>query len=181
MIASANLKVYTILRPTAFMESLERFPPSNGTLSFFLPPEVRVQMISVVDIGQFARIAFQNPQDYHQLKLEIAGDYVSGPDIAAAASRVNGHPIKSSYFPRLWMLRFFSKEMYLMARFFVTTGYIADLADNKKRHPTLMSVEEWMRYKGWANMDFGRPRQWTTPFLAATVVGLAAAAWWYLF
>src|SRR5919202_4995459 len=58
---------YTILRPVAFMDNYNWTRPqiTNGTFTGWgLRPDKTLQLIAVDDIGAFARLAFDHPEQY---------------------------------------------------------------------------------------------------------------------
>ena len=46
-----------------------------------MDPDKPLQVIAVDDIGAFAALAFENPQEYIGLSLEIAGDELTEPQM----------------------------------------------------------------------------------------------------
>ena len=76
----------TILRPTFFME-IFRMPffrqmILEGTWTFALRPETKVQMIATDDIGALVALVLEHPQDFVAKALEIAGDELTMPRAA---------------------------------------------------------------------------------------------------
>ncbi len=59
-----------------------------------LEPETKLQMIAVRDIGVFARMAFDEPGVWLGREVEIAGDSLTMPEVAAAFGRVLGRPVE---------------------------------------------------------------------------------------
>jgi len=87
---------YTILRPVAFMDNYnwQRAAITNGTFTGWgLRPDKGLQLIAADDIGAFAELVFAHPQDYLGKTLEIAGDELTEPQIAATFTRVIGRPV----------------------------------------------------------------------------------------
>src|SRR5215472_13137223 len=120
----------TILRPASFMEPY--------------------QTIATDDIGAFAALAFQRPQDFMGLELEIAGSELTNPEAAKVFSRVMGKPVKFRKLPLPIVRVFLGKEFYLMFRWFNEAGYKAVIPELKRRYPAvhLHSLEEWLREDG---------------------------------
>jgi uncharacterized protein YbjT (DUF2867 family) len=89
----------TILRPVSFMDnfaSLTRPAVEDGELviSVGLRPQTPLPLVAVRDIGTFAAIAFDDPGSYVARRLTLAGDCLTGPQIAdvfaQAARRADG-------------------------------------------------------------------------------------------
>jgi uncharacterized protein YbjT (DUF2867 family) len=82
---------YTILRPVFFMENWRRgFGESieRGQLQQPLSPTATLQMIAVDDIGAFAALGFEHPDQWKNRTFSLAGEELSMQQIADAFSRV---------------------------------------------------------------------------------------------
>ncbi|MBO9596922.1 MAG: NmrA/HSCARG family protein [Cohnella sp.] len=79
----------TVVRPSGFMESYAStfYGVQNGTLTEATSPDVPVKCIAVDDIGAFVALAFNQPDKFLGETIEIAGDALTPPSIAAAISR----------------------------------------------------------------------------------------------
>lgn len=136
----------TILRPVFFMENL-RSPwmgPRDGVLAIGLRPTTALQMIAADDIGAFAALAFARPQEFIGKAIEIAGDALTGPQMADALTRATGQPVRFVEQP-LEQVRSFNAEMADMFAWFNDHGYAADIPALRKLHPGLMTFETWLR------------------------------------
>jgi uncharacterized protein YbjT (DUF2867 family) len=56
-------------------------------------PDKPLQLIASDDVGAFAALAFNNPQDYVGQALEIGGDELTEPQIVETLSKVIGRPV----------------------------------------------------------------------------------------
>lgn len=142
---------YTILRPVAFMDNYNwrRAAITNGTFtSFGLRPDKGLQLIAADDIGAFAALVFGDPQSYLGKTLEIAGDELTEPQIAATLSKVIGRPVELAQ-PTLPEGTAPSAEQLAMFRFFNGQGYNADISALRKIYPDLRTLEDWLRETGW--------------------------------
>jgi hypothetical protein len=111
-----------------------------------------VQMIAVDDVGAFAAIALAHPQDYGGKTLEMAGDELTEPQIAATFSEVIGRPVKlASPSPPPDTQR--TAEEIAMFQFFSGEGYDADIATLRKIYPGLRTLERWLRENGWEGLS----------------------------
>lgn len=147
----------TVLRPTFFMDNFAGHPPEvvDGTIvvRLALPPATRVQMIAVEDIAAVAAAAFADPARHAGTTVELAGDELSGPEMAAAFGAAAGMPARFEELPLDAVATNpgipFAPEIALMFEWFVTDGYQADLAALRRENPGLRSFGEWIRASGW--------------------------------
>jgi len=126
---------WTIVRPVFFMENLLGgwFKPAidQGTLAFGMAPATRLQVIAVRDIGQYGALAFQRQGDLNGKALDIAGDALTAPEMAAIISRVAGRTVTHLQVP-IAEVRKGSEDFALMLEWFDAVGYDADIAGNAR-------------------------------------------------
>jgi uncharacterized protein YbjT (DUF2867 family) len=98
-VREAGFARWTLLKPGTFMEN---FLPSmaflfprgvEGGLVSVLHPQTRLSLVAVDDIGQAAAAAIADPDRFHQVELELAGDHLSMTEIAEVLSRALGRPV----------------------------------------------------------------------------------------
>ncbi len=140
---------FTILRPVFFMENFTTwFKPAEAegvyTFAMAMKADTKLQMIATDDIGGIAAIVFDNPEIYAGKEIEIAGDDLSIPEVAAIYCKVTGRKAVFSELP-MDVLKSNSEEMAAMFQWFIDKGYEADLNEVKKIYPSLTSFEEWMK------------------------------------
>ncbi len=140
----------TILRPPFFMETLiaprSDVPDrvSSDTFTIAIKPDAPMGLISVDDIGAFAVLAFEHPDEYLGKTIEIAGDALTPVQIAAALSRATGRSI--SYVPiPIETLRQQNVEIARAVEFLNEVGYMADVQALRKQHPGLMDFDTWLK------------------------------------
>jgi uncharacterized protein YbjT (DUF2867 family) len=87
---------YTVLHPVFFMQNWEmmREPVLGGTLAQPLDPDKPFQHVAVEDVGAFAAIAFEHPDEWIGREVDIAGDEHTMPEIAETFSRVMGREVR---------------------------------------------------------------------------------------
>lgn len=144
---------YTILRPVFFMENLlgSGFKPGidRGILAIALRPETRLQMIAVSDIGLFGLRAFEDPVGMNGREIDIAGDACTGPEMAAALSRITGREIRFHQVP-LEDARSRGEDYARMMEWFDTVGYEADIAGLEEEFGIeLTRFEKWAAEQDW--------------------------------
>lgn len=142
----------TVLRPTMFYNGFHNIGPrlvdGELLLGLWLRPEVPLQMIAPDDIGAFAADAFDDPDTWIGRHIEIAGDELTGPQIANVFARVSGIPARYQQQP-IEQLRAMSAEMATMFDWFDKEGYRADLPTLRAIRPNLINLETWLRTTGW--------------------------------
>jgi uncharacterized protein YbjT (DUF2867 family) len=145
----------TILRPAAFMENYYIDQVEIGILKGKLLDPIRAdkayQTIAADDIGAFAALAFERPNDFTGLALEIAGSELTNPQAAQVFSRVLGRTVRFRRLPMPLVRVFLGKEFYQMFRWFNDAGFQADINGLRNAYPEirLQSLEGWLRSEGW--------------------------------
>ncbi len=146
---------HTILRPVSFMENLLRPEMRDailgGTLPMALPPDTKLQMIAVTDIGAFAALAFAHPEQFEGKALEVAGDELTMPEAADRLSDVLGYPVRHVA-PDLEEARRVNPEYAKMLEWFISDGYRADIPALRRLYPELLDFDHWLAATGWGSM-----------------------------
>ncbi|SFD71078.1 NmrA/HSCARG family protein [Roseivivax sediminis] len=91
----------TILRPATFMDlfTLPGFGLDQGTFSFFVHPDQPFQAIAVEDIGKIAAQVIEHPGVHAGRTIEIAGDELTGLQLAEALSDAADRCVAYHRFP----------------------------------------------------------------------------------
>ena len=141
----------TVLRPVFFMQNWEwmREPILGGALPQPLDPEKPLQNVAVEDIGTFAALAFENPDQWIGREVDLAGDEMTMTDIAGAFSRVTGREVSYVQTPWDQFEEQMGEEFAVMYRWFDDVGYEADIGALRSEHPGLTSLEDYLRGHGW--------------------------------
>ena len=139
----------TVLRPVFFMENFNTFSApveADGkfTLTIAMKPETKLQMITVDDIGAITALVLSEPEKYIDKEIELAGDELTMPEVAAAFSKVKG---KEYVFNELPMdaMRIYNEEFANMFQWFIDKGYEANIPELKKMYPALADFETWLK------------------------------------
>jgi uncharacterized protein YbjT (DUF2867 family) len=143
----------TVLRPTSFMDNFAMQGPQlfDGTLlvRMALHPDTRLQMIATADIGVFAADAFERPDEYIGQAVALAGDELTGPQIADAFAQITGTRTRFEEQP-VAEIRAFSDDLSIMFEWINNVGYDrADIPTLRKRHPQLQTLRSWLRETSW--------------------------------
>jgi len=145
----------TIFRPAAFMENYYidqvEIGILKGKLMDFIRGDKPYQTIATDDIGAFAALAFERPNEFIGLELEIAGSELTNSETAETFSRVLGRPVRFQQLPMPLVRLVLGKEFYQMFRWFNKEGFKADIKELRSRYPELhlQTLEEWLRNEGW--------------------------------
>ncbi len=150
----------TILRPVEFMENYNwawnRTPITNGTLMAQVRPSRKRLYVSVDDVGAFAAIVFEHPEEYIGKEFSIAGDGLTEPEIAETLGRVIGRPVQLTQPPFDPLAETGDPQrddLVKMTRWFDEYGYQADIPHLRSVYPPLQDFETWLRNNGWENAE----------------------------
>src|SRR5262249_41321290 len=144
-----------ILRPAGFMENYYVDQVEIGLLKGRLVDPIRAdkpyQTIATDDIGTFVALAFERPDRFLGLELEIAGSELTNPQAAEVFSRVLGRPVTFRRLPMPLVRLVLGKEFHQMFRWFNEEGFKADIPGLRRAYPEvrLQTLEQWLRAEGW--------------------------------
>jgi hypothetical protein len=113
---------------------------------------VPIGLIAVDDIGVFAALAFEYPEQYLGKTIEIAGDILTPPQVADAISRETGHTVPYVQIS-IETVRQQSIEIARALDFLNETGYSADMPMLRTLHPELMNFDTWLAKEGKAKIE----------------------------
>lgn len=140
----------TMLRPVSFMENYLAMMPgqsaTDGELVSAVRADVSQPLIALEDIGAFAALAFENPDEYVGRAVEIAGDSLTPPEIAAALSRATGRELRHVELP-LEPLREQNPVLYRAYSAINDLDLVVDIPALRRAHPGLMTFETWLAKK----------------------------------
>lgn len=144
----------TILRPVWFMDNFGTFlgqAVRQGTLALPMRPTTKLQMIAVQNIGEFGAAAFLRPADFLGQAIELAGDELTMPEVAAHLTQTMWRPITFRQVPDDQAEAAFGQDMAAMFRWFNERGYKADIADLQRRYGIpLTKFTELIKTAEWA-------------------------------
>jgi len=140
----------TVIWPSAFMEilTLPGMGLDQGAFSFFMQPDQPMQFIAVEDIGRIVAGVFADLAKFGSQTIEIAGDAVTGTELAQKFSRTAERPIAYHRFPDSLL----EQNAFLggLARL-VDQGRLAghaDVASLRQEFPGLLTMDEWLAGTG---------------------------------
>lgn len=142
----------TIIRPSSFMEMLVMpgFGLDSGHFNFFMRPDQPVGLVAVADIGKCVAAVFADPARFASATLELAGDTVTGSELAALFTQAAGHPINYARFPDdvLAANPFLRKLTDMLDRAQVPDANA--LAELRRINPDMQSMRTWLAGDGRA-------------------------------
>lgn len=149
----------TILRPVGFMENYYIPAVEKAIIGGKLLDSIRAhkpyQLICSEDIGAFAGLVFAQPGRFIGKAVEIAGDELTNPEIAATFSRVMGRPVKFRRLPLPLTRVVLGREFYEMFKWFNEAGFKADIPALRRDYPEVAwtSLEQWLTREGWVGKN----------------------------
>ena len=147
----------TILRPVSYFENFDSDLPGVQISNSIFPGVVQKdkiwQTIAVDDVGLWTKAIFKNPQKFLGEALNIAGEEMTGKDMAALWQKINGKEspsVRYSMVPRQ-LMNFIEHDIALMASWIERAGYGADLkalrALADELEITMTPLSCWLREK----------------------------------
>lgn len=143
----------TILRPVWFMENFTTFskPSAEGILMMPMRADKKLAMVALKDIGEFGAAAFMRPNDFLGQAIDLAGDELTMPDVAAHLSKVTGRSIQFQGLPLEQAEAAMGHDLATMFRWFNEVGYQINVAALKQTFGIpLTTFAEWSKTVDWA-------------------------------
>ncbi|WP_327711382.1 NmrA family NAD(P)-binding protein [Streptomyces sp. NBC_00464] len=94
-VRGAGFDRWTVIKPAFFMENLPMLAPKGprGGLLTVLKPDTELALVAVRDIGTAAAHALRDPDRFHRVELELAGDLRTMEQIAQTLSAAWSVPV----------------------------------------------------------------------------------------
>jgi uncharacterized protein YbjT (DUF2867 family) len=151
--------LWTILCPVSFMDGFAsdwmRRGLGEGRFVFPAPAAKTVQVVALADLAAVATLAFEQPGRFAGRRLEIAGDELTGPQMAQVLSEATGRPIAHMAPPLESLGLDPAGDQAALMRWLARTGYSVDLAE---LHADIPEVA-WHTFAAWAGtISWGVPR-----------------------
>jgi uncharacterized protein YbjT (DUF2867 family) len=150
---AASGMAWTHLRPVRFMENYLLRDSivdgiHNGLHRHLFHPEHRMQVIAVEDIGVFAAMAFADPDRFHGLTLELAGDELTPAAAAAAITAATGRTVRYEQVPREAAAAIGPEIAATRDVMNGDRSWAADLPALRELHPGLRTFDTWLKEGG---------------------------------
>jgi uncharacterized protein YbjT (DUF2867 family) len=137
---------WTIVRPVEFMDnwswSVEKY--KSGKLIDPRAANSSHQWIAVSDIGFIVAEAFESPDEWLGVTLEIAGDEMAVGEFRARLAQAFGNDVVHIQISWEEFAAQAGEEITLMYRWFENDGYAVDILTLRKRYPDFVSVKEFL-------------------------------------
>ena len=138
----------TFVRPVFFMDNFASFAApqlEDGTLVLRLPlpAGVPLQLVAVDDIGSAAASALMDRSSVPGGSIELAGDELTGEQVAAVHGEVTGVPARYEALP-LEALEGDADMQAMFAWFAETPAYQADLEQTRHLVPGAHDLRAWL-------------------------------------
>jgi uncharacterized protein YbjT (DUF2867 family) len=143
----------TILRPVFFMENFMTYfkPSPEGVLTMPMRQDRKLAMVALRDIGQFGAAAFSRPKDFLGEAIDLAGDELTIPEVAALFTKATGRAIRFQEFPLDQVEAAMGHDLATMFRWFNDVGYTIDVPGlTQKFGIPLTSFTEWVKSVEWS-------------------------------
>ncbi|MGX4655098.1 NmrA/HSCARG family protein [Micromonospora sp. SCSIO 07396] len=142
----------SMVRPTAFMENFASvMAPSleHGeiVLRMPLPEDVALKMISIRDIGRVAAALLLDTAQVPGGAVELVGDELTGPRIAAAFGAHAGLPARYEALPLSVLPNELDQAMF--RQFAEAAEHPSDRAVVRSIEPAALDLVGWIRATGW--------------------------------
>jgi uncharacterized protein YbjT (DUF2867 family) len=142
----------TIIRPYTFMEMLVMpgFGLDSGQFNFFMRTDQPVSLLAVRDIGKCVAAVFADPARFVGTTLDLAGDTLTGRDLATLFTEAAGRTITYARFPDevLAANPFLKKLTDMLDR--ARTADEAELLELRRINPEMQSMRIWLAGDGRA-------------------------------
>lgn len=138
----------TMVRSTPFMEVMT--PKLEGgelVLRMPLPEDAVLKMISVRDVGRVAAALLMGTVEVPGGAVELVGDELTGPQIAATFSARTGLPARYEALPLSVLPNDLERAMF--RQFAKMANYPTDLTTVREIEPDIQDLAEWIRSTGW--------------------------------
>lgn len=142
----------TIFRPVFFMQNFEgmREMIMGGDLAMGLEPGRGLQMLDIMDYGDLVAQAFEDPDRYVGMRLEVASDEVTLQGAAARFGDVMGIDVQANPLSIEEVEASQGEEYAVMFRWFNEEGYEADIGSLRAEHEVSWNrLETFLEREGW--------------------------------
>ncbi|HEY6804856.1 MAG TPA: NmrA/HSCARG family protein [Pyrinomonadaceae bacterium] len=143
----------TILGPPFFMENLYfgKDQLAKGIYATALPPTKKLAQIAVADIGSVAVSVLEDADRFTGKRFDLAGDELTGNDVAGILSRVTGRSFSYYQVPLDVIRQHMGEDAVKMYEWFDRVGYTVDRAALDREFPDIAfhDFESWAKTQDW--------------------------------
>jgi uncharacterized protein YbjT (DUF2867 family) len=148
---------WSIVAPVFFMDNWTfewNLPPLvTGKVRQAFSPSTTLQMISSADIGRFNAFVIDQGSSFYGKRIEIAGDALTGTEIAEALAKATGRPMEFEVQPREEVAAMM-EDVALMYDWFEETGFSADIKHLRSKYSNInwTTFDDWAANQDWATL-----------------------------
>lgn len=113
--------------------------------------ETPLQLISRRDIEWFGTEALVKPESYQNRPIGLAGDEMTFAQFDATFKKVTGRAPPTTFDFFAWLMMWALLDFGAMFRWFGAEGPKVDLAEVRRLHPGVMSLEKWIAESGFVH------------------------------
>jgi len=147
----------TVVAPVFFMNNF-LFPwntvdIASGVLRQAVETEVPLQMIAAEDIGRFVAAVLGSPSEFIGRRIEIAGDELTGPQMASAIATATSRPVRYEVQPYS-ELDALGSDWIRMYEWFNESGFNVDRGALATEYPQFgfQPFDSWVRSQDWEKL-----------------------------
>ncbi len=149
---------YTFLCPGSFMDDFggEYLPVKKNVITGTAANDVKLPHIACRDIGKIAAMAFANPDSFKGKKLNLVGDFISGNELAAIATKLSGNKTYRHKPVPLFLMYLFARVWIPLRKQFEKWGQppypeaiLHGVKQTRELLPETLTFEQYLKWKGW--------------------------------
>lgn len=149
---------YTFHCPGSFMDDFggEYMPVKKNVITGMAANDAKLPHIACRDIGKIAAMAFANPAEFKGKKLNLAGDFISGNELAAVASKLSGSKTYRHKPVPLFLMYLFARVWIPLRKHFEKWGQapypeeiLRAVKQTREFLPEALTFEQYLKWKGW--------------------------------
>ncbi|MGW2572299.1 NmrA/HSCARG family protein [Streptomyces sp. NPDC001537] len=146
---------WTVIAPAAFMDNYASGWTLDGlrnsTFAWPMPGDRPLTLISASDIGAFAALIFQRPDEFTGRRIDIASDERTPSQMAEILAHAIGRQVAHQQVP-LAHVRTWSADLAAMFEYFTTIGLDVDVAALRRDYPEVgwHSFNDWAVAQNWS-------------------------------
>jgi len=137
---------WTVLRPVALMDNIKPEMKSKIFVSALKSElkDTKLQWVSARDVGVFAKMTLDKPEEFNGKAIGLAGDALTVPELIKVTKDKTGQSLEPKMMGMGFMLKTILGQLSSMLTWMRTEGYKADIARCKQMNPGMLSYQSWL-------------------------------------
>jgi uncharacterized protein YbjT (DUF2867 family) len=143
---------YTIIGPRGFMTDIQGDYSegiAKGVIGGVMDPDMVIQYIAPRDIGRFAALALEDPDNWIGKQIGIAGDEITYAGLADLFSELTGREITYRQTPWEEFVERTPPERRKVPEWLRSTTFRVDIEGLRGEYPWMMTLEEYLVEQDW--------------------------------